>query len=140
MFYNFPLLSFSAKFEICRAKLAIERRRFKIYQNYYAFPAEGPKNLRGHKETKGHLKVKVLILLLQNLENVPRPPLSDGSFIMHDKSFSSMVRGKKIRFNLNAKNGKEDQIVLFVDAAEFELYIKFIFLSILVDFLSQDLV
>ena len=43
MFYNFPLLSFSAKFEICRAKLAIERRRFKIYQNYYAFPAEGPK-------------------------------------------------------------------------------------------------
>ena len=43
MFYNFPLLSFSAKFKICRAKLAIERCRFKIYQNYYAFPAEGPK-------------------------------------------------------------------------------------------------
>ena len=56
MFYNFPLLSFFAKFEICRAKLAIERRRFKIYQNYYinAVPAEGRKIWGGQ-----HLKTLI---------------------------------------------------------------------------------
>ena len=128
MFYNFPLLSFSAKFKICRAKLAIERCRFKIYQNYYAFPAEGPKIWGVTKKTESHLKVKVFILLLQNMGDsvCPGPPPSDGSFIMHDKSFSSMVRGKKIRFNLKAKNEKEDQIVLFVDMADFDLWITYI--------------
>ena len=38
------------------------------------------------------------------------PPVSNGPFMVHDKSFSSLVRGKKIRFKLKAKTKKEIQL------------------------------
>ena len=40
--------------------------------------------------------------------------------MVHDKSFSSMVRGKKNQIQIESKNEKEDQIVLFFDAANFD--------------------
>ena len=49
------------------------------------------------------------------------PPVSNGPFMVHDKSFSSLVRGKKNQIQIESKNEKGNAIVLFVYVADFVL-------------------